>query len=130
MRAPLPLLLLALASAAQAQYHYTDNFATYNSAAWGNPTGGLAFGAPGLRGDGSSQFVAGLIALNGGSYSRHEVKATFNGLPSGPFWLSSDLYLTTNSGLTNGYKVALPGWRYHGLPNLRRLILRVVFEWL
>ncbi len=108
-----PLLLVALASAAQAQYYYTDTFATYNSSAWSYTTGGLAFGGSGLTGDGGFQFVAAMIALNnGGNYSRQEVKATFNGLPNGQFWVSRDLYLTTNSGLTDGYKVAIQAGGY------------------
>ena len=108
MRALLPLLLLALASAAQAQYYYTDTFASYNSGAWSYPGGsGFAFGGGGLTADGSS-FVNKLIAYNnGGNTAQHEVKATFNGLPSGPWYVSADLYLTTNTGGTSGYKIAL-----------------------
>ena len=108
MRAPLLLLLLAMASAAQAQHYFTDTFASYNSGAWSYPGGsGLNFGGGGLTADGSI-FVNKLIAYNnGGNTAQHEVKATFNGLPSGPWYVSADLYLTTNWGGTSGYKIAL-----------------------
>jgi len=102
------ILLLAWAVAtAQAQYYYSDNFASYNSSAWSYPGGsGLNFGGSGLTGDGS-QFVSSLIAYNnGGNAWRHEVKATFSGLPSGPFWVSDDLYLAANSSGTSGYRLA------------------------
>ena len=107
MRAPFLVLLFAAAGTAQAQYYYTDNFASYNSGAWSYPgNSGLLFGGSGLAGDGS-QFVASLIAYNnGGDSGRHEIKATFNGLPSGPFWVSADLYLAANFSGTNGYKIA------------------------
>lgn len=93
MRSRVALLLACSAAAAQAQYYYTDNFASYNSGAWGYPTGsGLQFGGSGLSGTGSD-FTTALTALNnGGDPYRHEIKATFSSLPTS-FYATVDLWL-------------------------------------